>query len=221
MEPPLNSHTLTLSPELLSECCQNQTPATLILPDPIRSFQVKFLAGFDHLVRFEFLSSLEKKIASDSVGCVHFHSGDVLHSLFCRLEKVTERQITVAVLAYAVGNRRREFRFRVSRYSDLRVFALHGKSDRIPVTLVDISRTGAGIRVAPGDRRNWATGDLIELEIHLHQIQCRISASIIRLELLTGLEFLSSVAGGQPGFEDFRKIFSELERRYLRNRIRD
>ena len=213
---------LDLPAEVIAGCCESETAALLVLPEPRLLIDTPFAANLKPRIVLDVSGPAQNRIPPAAVGCVYFRFETATYVLLCRIVTVSGveemEQIVLEILSTCVTRDRSAFRVPVQNQRGLKVELVH-PSGCVAARLRDISRTGAHVEVGATDKRKWAVQDAVLMKIRVGDFFCEMKAQVTRVSRTVGLEFTGTASGASSDSDALRAIVAELERRYLRHRI--
>ena len=210
---------LEVTETLLKGCCAASTPAVLMLPTSRSGCDVAFEEAEGTRIGFSAREEMDSSFANQSC-CVHFRFDGATRLLLCRIVE-TAPLILVEVLSDCVArDQRAEFRVPVRDGNGLKLKVRHRTTGESLVSVEELSCHGASVKVPKSIREQWSVGDVVRFAVSLGSRQCDLEARIKRLCRKVGFELLDPETHQVPNSARLRGIVSELQRRYLKNRIR-
>lgn len=222
----MNSSDLDITGKLIGGCCQLATPALLMIPNSHKIIDVTFSQVENNQITLEMTKGSDRTLMAAGVGCVYFRYDNASRVILCRLIDVSAssedaQQVVVEVLSDTVArDSRSEFRVRVRDHSGLRLRLTHDSTGTLEAKIRDISHTGCLVEIKRASITSWSIGEVVQVKIEFNKMSCHLEARIRRIGLLVGLELLDPESHTVPRSKELRIIVSELERKYLRTRIR-
>lgn len=193
--------------ELLQACADLDHPVLVCSDQPLQVVRAKVRAVDRCSFSLRLLTALESPPLPGHVASVLFNHGVRSGALYAAVESVTGRQglrLRIPTEALYV-NVRESFRVPVQK-ADLRA-TIRGRSTReIPVTVVDVSRSGVGLAAVPKVLRGARVTVTLEHEGVRVQLMGQVAA--VRQGQL-GLQISQPPA-------DYLKIVTALERAHVR-----
>lgn len=219
---PMDSTTLDIRQKPVQECCNTGAKALLMLPESRQFLNLRFRDIAGNCLTLDQTDETVSVIPDGEIGCLHFRSEKASRVLLCRVLGSSEcRQIAVEVLSTAISrDSRSDFRVRVRDHSQLNLKITHDVTGTTASRIRDISQTGMRVQLNRLTTRLWQIGDTVTVSLKLLDMSCRVEARVRRLGALVGLQFPGIHEESNSESANLRSIVSELERRYLRTRIR-
>lgn len=219
----VQSYSLDITDCLIRGCCRALTTAVLFYPGSQQTIPVVFQSVSGNRIEFSNdgqadLSRFERN--SGQTCCVHFRFDNATRLLLCRCTAITDR-ITVEVLSDCVArDRRADFRVPLREQTGFSCRVTHKRTGTATVQVRDVSNTGLSAMIPRSMTEFWLVGDIINVEMKLDSTYCSLSARVSRLCNTVALELLDPGTHQSPMSPGLKCIVAELQRRYLRNRIR-